>query len=279
MAQNIGGVTVSYNSPSGESWLLITPEPGVSRQLSVFLADSDLEGLAGVPERSDSSLVTGYGARPRGWSLPALESSFEYWARSETGELETVLRSWRDAWDFEQPGDYYDAGHQVTFGELWVSSPVGGAFWAEVSDPVFPSFPAGVNRAREVRESMSFRIRSGHWWGESEFFTGEVVVRPEGDRPLSPRCRLLWDGSATSVTFPSGLTVSLPEIGVERIINLDRGMSGQVLRPDGTVDTGGWSALQGVVHGVSLRPKVESRWVLGDGVTLEVTPRFLSPWR
>ena len=91
--------------------------------------------------------------------------------------------------------------------------------------------------------------------------------------------RLHWTGEASSVTFPDGRKVTFPKLGAERYINLDFGMAAQVTRPDGTVDTNAWSGINGAIHGMTLAPNEPTEWVLGAGMTLEVTPRYLSPWR
>lgn len=267
--------TVSYESPAGDLWTLITPDG--SRDLPIFLADNDLSGWSGKVSRSDSQSVTRLGARSTGWKLDPLKIEIPYVAQALSGTVDTVLREWRRAWDFEQPGDY---GYPTTVrsGKLWVADG-GESYWAPVCDPEFPDLPKHSQRVRAVEEVMSCRSMVGHWFGATEHFEGTVSIRVRGDRPLSPSLRLAWDGSATSVTFPSGLKLNLPNVGGRRFINLDRGMSGQVTREDGSVDTGGWSALQGLVHGLSLRPGDTSDWVLGPGLTLEVTPRFLTPWR
>lgn len=279
MGVPMSGVVVSYESPNGDEWSLLTPDRAPRSSQPVRIVEDGVQGLVGRVEREETESITGYGVRSLGWRTPPLEITLEYVLRSEPGELETLSRAWRQAWEFEQPGDYFDVGPAPRPGKLRVWSPVSEYFWTPVTDPQFPDWPNSLRSARRVRESMSCRGRLGHWFGDVRRFTGAATVRVPGDKPLSPSCRLVWDGSATSVTFPSGLTVNLPAIGVTRYINLDRGMSGQMTRPDGTVDTGGWSSLQGVVSGISLRPNVDSSWVLGPGLTLEVTPRYLSPWR
>lgn len=261
------GTIVEYESPDGDVWTLITPERGRSRSQRVVLAPEGLEGLSGQVEETEVESVTGYGVRGDGWKIPVLDSTVSYTLRAPMGELEQTARAWRRAWPSWEPG------------RLIVRSAFGEDFWCPVSVPAFPEFPNGLHRRTTLQESVTFRNKKGHWFGSTELFTGPVTVRVGGDRPLSPSLRLRWDGQATSVIFPSGLRVNLPAIGVERIINLDRGMSGQMTRPDGTVDSGGWSSLQGIVHGVSLRPGEETTWVLGAGIALEVTPRYLSPWR
>ena len=97
----------------------------------------------------------------------------------------------------------------------------------------------------------------------------------DGDFPLSPSCRLRWDGTASTVKFPSGVSVKFPALGSPRYINLDYGMSAQVTREDGSVDTNVWSGLQGKLFGVTLEPNVPTDWELSAGMTLEVTPRYL----
>lgn len=263
---------ISYESPSGDVWELAAP--GSGRYRPVSLVEGGTEGFVGRVERSTTDTVVG--VRSRGWKLVPLEITLKYYLRASRGEMGQVSRLWRDAWDHEQPGDYFDL-EAPRLGRLVVDR-VEGRFWTPVSDPIFPDIEQDLRSQTIVQEELSCVGLDGCWFGETVSYTGEAVVRAQGDRPLSPSLRLVWDGSATSVTFPSGLKLNLPAIGSERNINLDRGMSGQMTRPDGSVDTGGWSSLQGLVSGVSLRPGVESLWVIGSGLRLDVTPRFLSPW-
>lgn len=202
----------------------------------------------------------------------------DYAVRAPKGELESVMRAWRRAWETVEPGDYGDPG-VVERGRLRVFSPEGGNFYTEVSSPSFPDWPSSLRNKTVVEEQLKCVSWSGHWLGETTYHTGAFTFRVQGDKPLSPSMRLRWDGQATAIGFPTGLTLNLAATGLERFINLDRGMSGQMTRPDGTVDTLGWSSLQGLVHGMSLRPGSQSTWSLGPGLTLEVTPRYLSPWR
>lgn len=270
------GALVEYESPEGDVWVLSSPERGPGRR--IFLKPDGVGGLSGVADRTAVESVTRYGARPQGWKLAPLGITLDYTLYAGKGELESLARSWRRAWATEEPGDY-GYPHEVKRGRLRVASSAGGSFWTPVSSPVFPDWPNSLRGKTTLEEEMSCKGYLGHWFGEPSFHEGTVKFRVKGDRPLSPQLRLRWDGSATAVTFPSGFRLTLGATRQERIINLDRGMSGQVTRPDGTVDTLAWSGLQGLVHGMSLRPGDESSWVLGAGLTLEVTPRYLTPWR
>ena len=270
--------SIEYESPDGNVWLLSSTEKLPASVQPVVLTEDGVDGFSSKVERSEVEAVGRYGARPSGWKAPPLEITLDYAVRAPKGELEATMRAWRRAWDSVEPGDYGDPG-VVRRGRLRVFSPEGGNFYTEVSSPSFPDWPSSLRDKTVVEEQLKCVSWSGHWLGETEYYTGAFTFRVQGDQPLSPSMRLRWDGRATSVGFPTGLTLNLAATGLARYINLERGMSGQMTRPDGTVDTLGWSSLQGLVHGMSLRPGSESTWSLGPGLTLEVTPRYLSPWR
>ena len=122
-----------------------------------------------------------------------------------------------------------------------------------------------------------YQCLDGYWSGGVSAYTDNVTVTTPGDLP--PKLRLKWDGQATNFTLPSGLSVSLAQGPGTRWIDLERGMQGQVTDEDGNVDTGTWSSLRGVLVGETLQPHTKNDFQLGAGLTLEVTPRFLSPWR
>lgn len=260
------GLVLNYESPDGDVWGMVSPD---DRTAPVVIPEDGIQGLVGRIEWTTTESVNQYGVRHDGFRTAPLDITLDYVLRSHAGDMETLSRMWERAWSFAEPG------------KLRLFSAAGGMFWTPVHEPVFPDWPFAFRRQRLVQGQMSCRGLLGHWFGETERFTGAGTFRvnPGGDRPLAPSLKLIWDGSETSFRFPSGLQVNLPAIGAERHINLDRGMSGQMTRPDGTVDSGGWSSLQGIVSGVTLRPGEDSVWVLGAGITLEVTPRYLSPWR
>lgn len=268
-----------FTSPNGESWNLTPENVGGIRVPSVMLLEEEVTGLVGRVDRTLGESVNAYGSRSLGWRTPPLDISLGYLLRSARGDMPVWSSTWRSAWDIDVPGDYPGDLVPATPGRLEVATGGGERCWTPVVGADFPDLPHGLGGVTKLREVMACRSMVGHWFGEVESYTGTFTFVVRGDRPLSPKMRLVWDGSATSVTFPSGLKLNLAAGEGVRFIDLDRGMSGQVTRPDGSVDTLGWSALQGLVHGMSLRPGSESSWVLGSGMTLEVTPRFLSPWR
>lgn len=279
VSTSLSGVTVNYVSPDGEVWNL-TPDPrGAGDTPMIVLIAEEVTGFEGRVERTTGESVNGLGVRSLGWRTPPLDITLGYLLRAGRGDLPAWRAAWRSAWEIDVPGDYPGDLAPAEPGRLEVATGGGERFWTPVVDAVFPDLPHGLGGETRLQESMTCRSLVGHWFGETESYEGSFTFTVRGDRPLSPSMRLVWDGSATSVTFPSGLTLNLGAINQPRFINLDRGKSGQVTRPDGSVDTLAWSNLQGLVHGMALRPESESTWVLGSGLTLEVTPRFLSPWR
>ena len=244
--------------PTGETFILA----GGKNQRAFILPDT-VKGFETPVEHKYRDSVTSYGNRSVGWKIPAVDSSFDFYLR-DPGNVADVYRRFRRA---------FRSGSRIMF-----RSPA-GVFYSRIEVPVF----ADANRELATRKSfqgtVSFRRPDGCWLGDTEYFTGNATVMVDGDEPLSPSLRLHWTGAASSVTFPDGRKVTFPRLGAERYINLDFGMSGQVTRPDGTVDTNAWSGVNGLVHGMTLTPNEPTEWVLGAGMTLEVSPRYLSPWR
>lgn len=272
-------VSVQLTSPEGDVWEMSDHDPYHFSGPRVVLLADEVSGLVGRVDRSKVQTVNRLGVRSRGWSTPALDMSLGVLLQAERGDLPRFARLFRDGWLGEEAGDY--AYELVPPERPTISVQEGGGerFWTPVSDVHVPDVPHGLGSSTSLHQTITMSGDLGHWFGDGILFgEGEHEITPAGDRPLWPLLKLHWDGSATSVTFPTGVTVHFPPIGVPRTINLDRGMSGQVTRPDGSVDTASWSALQGTVTGVVLRPGSPSLWEIGAGMTLEVTPRFLSPW-
>lgn len=264
------GLLVEYESPGGRLWELTAP--GADRWKNLFLLPGGLSGLSGRVEWEEVETVTGYGVRPanrRAWRTPPFDVTLTLGMRAPRGELESLSRRWERDWSGVEPGT------------LILRSVAGGRFEASVTDAVFPDWPSNLNNLTYLETSVTARVRAGHYLGKRETWgPGTHTIRVKGHDPLSPSCRLVWDGQATSVTFPSGITVTLPAVtGGTRYINMDRGMMGQVTKPDGTVDSVVWSALQSSIKGITLTPSQQSTWTLGSGLQLHVTPRYISPWR
>lgn len=262
------GLIVEYEPPTGPRWMLTSADG--DRHRNIFLQPDGISGLRGRVEWDESESVNQYGVRRTGrqnFRTPPLDISLNVGLRAERGEMESLVRRWDRVWSFFEPG------------RLHVRSVAGGVFWTPVVDPVFPDWPDNLVSRRYLEVSMSCRALKGHWFGRTEQYVGEVQVHAKGDAPLASSCRLVWDGRATSFKVPGGDTIFLTSVSGKRFINLDRGMTGQVTTDTGSVDSATWSALLGKVHGVSLEPGSATEWQLGAGLTLEVTPRYLSPWR
>ena len=262
------GLTVEYVSPSGEVWELTSPDG--DRHRDVFIQPGGISGVSGKVTWDEAETVNQYGTRRTGkdnFRTTPLDVDLKLALRCAPGEMEALYRRFSQAFDFYSPG------------KLRFRSTLGGEFWAWVTDPTFPDWEDNLTRRRMMEFPLSLRVLEGHWYGALESYSGEVTFVAKGDRPLVPVCRFRWDGSATTFKIPDQLQVTLPAISEPRYISLERGMVGQVTRMDGSVDTALWSQLMGRVHGISLMPGTESTWQMGAGMTLEVSPRYLSPWR
>lgn len=249
---------IEISPPSGESFILA----GGKSQRAFILPDT-VSGFETPVEHTFLESVTAYGDRSVGWKIPAVESSFGFYLRDSSGVAD-VYRRFRRAFR--------------TRSQLVFRSPA-GTFYSRVEIPVFTDANRDLATRRSFKGEVSFRRPDGCWFGETEYFTGNATVMVDGDAPLVPSLRLRWSGEESHVTFPDGRRINFPALGAQRLINLDFGMSAQVTRPDGSVDTQVWSGLRGKVHGMTLAPHEVSEWSLGSGMTLEVTPRYLSPWR
>ena len=261
-----GAARISYVDPTGKVWVLWGTEDSAVRGQEVFLPEGGWDDGEAAVDFVEQETVGRFGAGVRGWKVPAFDGELSLWIKGDKRPTVQAWQRWQRAWSAFKP-----------FGQLRVMSEAGVNRYANVklrgfSKPEF--FPRGDVL---MEHSVSYRCLDGCWFGEVEKFTGTVSISAGGDLP--PLLRLRWDGQATSVRFPAGNTVLLSSIGAERWINLDRGYMGQITDVDGNVDSQAWSVLRGVIGGVEIAPDEVANFELGVGLTLEVTPRFLSPWR
>ena len=261
----LGGLQVSYTSPHGEVWGLHYPTVKESEVQRVVLKESGLEGATAQLEETTVESVNQFGSRMAGFTLPAFDVTSEVVITSDVLSLDKQEREWRASWSVFKPG------------KMTVVARDGANRWTPARLVSMPDVPYELRRRRYWETSVTWKLASGCWFGATQRYFDTVTLVAPGDLP--PSLRLRWTGEESHVTFPDGRKVNFPVFGSERIINLDFGMAGQVTRPDGTVDTNVWSGLQGKVHGMSLTPHELTEWDLGPGMTLEVTPRYLSPWR
>lgn len=262
------GYKVVYTAPHrpGEQFILHSMLDAEADAQRVVLKEGGFgDGVGGVDFASAES-VTRYGSRVLGMKVPAFTGSLDVVVRPGPDEsvMET-LRDWRNSWSYfadgllkvvaRDGGDREARVRLVKFGEVEVD-------------------PSGVTL---IEDSIQYSCLDGYWTGGVTTYTGNVTVTTPGDLP--PKLRLRWDGQATAFSLPSGLSMSLASGPGVRRIDLERGMQGQVTDEDGNVDTGTWSSLRGVLVGETLQPHTRNDFQLGAGLTLEVTPRYLSPWR
>lgn len=258
------GVRVSYSSPQGHGFELLSPPGEGRRRRPVNIPEGGLDGLVSSLDFTDVESVTRYGARQVDFKTSPLEFDLPVVVTNADKPLDAQDQDWRQAWS-----PFKD-------GKLTVVNVAGQNRWTPVRLSSITAPPHLLHRKRAVEVTVSARAMSGCWFGATQRYFDTVTLLPVGTLP--PSLRLKWDGSATSVTFPDGRTVNLPAITGTRFINLDYGYSGQVTFENGLVDSVVWSQLRGLVTGLTLTPHEPANFVLGAGLSLEVTPRYLSPW-
>lgn len=256
-------ITITVVAPSGDQFVI--SDPKLHRQQSVVLLAEGFGGGEGKIDHTTQEAVTRYGVRRTGFKVPPISGSLNVLVTDDVEDLSVAFRRWRAAWSYTQPGKLKVEWRDGHTSEIEVV--LAGA------DPLPSSF-VGLHVMEDQIEWENF---SGVWSGGVRTYAGNVTVTVPGDLP--PKLRLKWDGRSTSFTLPSGLRVSLGSGPGTRWIDLERGMQGQVTDADGNVDTGTWSSLRGVLVGETLQPHTKNSFQLGAGLVLEVTPRFLSPWR
>lgn len=263
------GSQVTYTSPTGEVWLLAGTGYGLkdADQRAVLLEGGFTGGVAN-PNVTLNNAPTGVGQWAGEFTLPPLEGELSVVIMDTPVNAGRTFRNWRQSWT------------PFNDGVLKVVDRGGGNYWT----PVRLS-PGGLGTVdldpayrRAIPDSVEWRGLEGCWYGTPKEYTGTAEVVPLGD--LRPSVRLKWDGSPATVTLPTGQVVTLPDITRgSYFIDLNRGMSGHVTNEAGETMVAAWAALRGLILGVTLAPYVPTTWILTEGVTLEVTPRYLTPWR
>lgn len=262
------GYKVVYTAPHrpGEQFILHSMLDAEADEQRVVLKEGGFgDGVGGVDFASAES-VTRFGSRVLGMKVPAFTGSLDVVVRPGPDEsvMET-LRDWRNSWSYFEDG------------LLKVVARDGGNREARVRLVEFGEVKQDPSGVALIEDSVQYQCLDGYWSGGIRAYAGNVTVTVPGDLP--PKLRLRWDGQATAFSLPSGLSMSLATGPGVRWIDLERGMQGQVTDEDGNVDTGTWSSLRGVLVGETLQPHTTNDFQLGPGLTLEVTPRYLSPWR
>lgn len=258
------GHQVSYTAPNGEVWGLHYPTVAESEVQRVVLAEDGLSGATAVLEETEVESVNRYGSRMAGFKLPAFDVTTGVTVTSDVMPLNRQEAAWRNAWS------------PFKTGKMTVVARNGANRWTPARLVSMPDVPRELKNGRYLETSVTWKLTAGCWFGATQRYFDTVTLMPVGTLP--PSLRLKWDGSATSITFPTGSTVNLPAITGTRFINLDYGYSGQVTFESGLVDSVAWSQLRGLVTGLTLAPHEPANFILGAGLTLEVTPRYLSPW-
>lgn len=263
---------IVYTSPGGESWLLAGTGHGVGdADQRVTLLKGGYTGGDANPDITYNDSPTGHGRWDTGeYTLPALEGELSVLINDTPATAGRTWRRWRASWS-----EYKD-------GTLRVIDRSGLNFWTTAR--LKPGGRGDVNQdpalLRVIPDAVSWVGNLGHWWGTTRTFdAGQHVITAGGNMP--PSTALRWTGAASSVTFPTGVTVTLPSVTPgSYLIDLNRGMSGHVTNADtGATEHAVWAALRGRMLGITLTPGETTTWTLTGGLTLEMTARYTSPWR
>lgn len=260
---------VTYTSPTGEVWLLAGTGYGVpDANQRVVLLEGGFTGGVANPNVTLNDAPTGLGQWAGEFTLPPLEGGLSVVIMDTPVNAGRTFRNWRHSWT------------PFNDGVLKVIDRAGGNYWTPVR-----LVPGGLGTVdldpayrRAIPDEVKWRGLEGCWYGVPKTYTGTAKVVSSGD--MRPSVSLKWDGSPATVTLPTGQQVTLPDITRgSYFIDLNRGMSGHVTNEAGETVVAAWAALRGLILGVTLTPHVPTTWILTEGVTLEVTPRYLTPWR
>lgn len=260
---------VTYTSPTGEVWLLAGTGYGVpDANQRVVLLEGGFTGGVANPDVTLNDSPTGLGQWAGEFTLPPLEGELSVVIMDTPVNAGRTFRNWRRSWT------------PFNDGVLKVIDRAGGNYWTPAR-----LVPGGLGTVdldptyrRAIPDEVKWRGLEGCWYGVPKTYTGTAKVVPSGD--MRPSLRLRWDGSPATVMLPTGQRVTLPDITRgSYFIDLNRGMSGHVTNEAGETVVAAWAALRGLILGVTLTPHVSTTWTLNAGVTLEVTPRYLTPWR
>ena len=260
---------VTYTSPTGEVWLLAGTGYGVpDANQRVVLLEGGFTGGVANPDVTLNDSPTGLGQWAGEFTLPPLEGELSVVIMDTPVNAGRTFRNWRRSWT------------PFNDGVLKVIDRAGGNYWTPAR-----LVPGGLGTVdldptyrRAIPDEVGWRGLEGCWYGVPKTYTGTAKVVPLGD--MRPSLRLRWDGSPATVMLPTGQQVTLPDITRgSYFIDLNRGMSGHVTNEAGETVVAAWAALRGLILGVTLTPHVPTTWILNEGVTLEVTPRYLTPWR
>lgn len=260
---------VTYTSPTGEVWLLAGTGYGVpDANQRVVLLEGGFTGGVANPDVTLNNAPTGLGQWAGEFTLPPLEGELSVVIMDTPTNAGRTFRNWRHSWT------------PFNDGVLKVIDRAGGNYWTPIR-----LVPGGLGTVdldpsyrRAIPDEVKWRGLEGCWYGVPKTYTGTAEVVSLGD--MRPSVRLKWDGSPATVSLPTGQQVTLPDITRgSYFIDLNRGMSGHVTNEAGETVVAAWAALRGLILGVTLTPHVSTTWTLNAGVTLEVTPRYLTPWR
>ncbi|WP_313548337.1 hypothetical protein [Corynebacterium sp.] len=277
---------IAYRAPgeSGSTWNLATPIGAERQGQSVLLLKGGTEDFDAQPALTKRATVNGFGERAIAANLPSFGSSIKVLIGKHGIDLREADRAWRQAWQLvihngELPN--FDPFDPTLSGRFIISETGGRNLWLPVYATEMSSLDANYRGRRTLESTITWESLAGTYFGSKITKEGTFVLTVPGD--TYPAARLRWDTSQSGyVAMPNGQSLTLepgPGTSGIRYINLERGYAGQVTREDGTVDTEVWSQLRGAVLGIHLTPHEEINWAMTIGLSLEVVPRHLSPWR
>lgn len=263
-------------SSGAQVFNIATPHGHERADQPVMLLQGGTDGFSVRPDVARKATANRYGERVVGKKLPPFGGTMKVVVGDPALRvpLAHIDRQWRRAWSpFEDT-------------ICTVAATDGGNAWAHFRLTDMTDVPNNLRGRPSYPCDVAWTCLDGAWFGKSRTYTGEAEVRDISDPGLSPLVALEWDTARDfEVQFPAGNRVRLARADYKGDLpetvtfDLSTGMMGQPTTPTGEVLDTLWSAFQGKLHGVDLKPREPTRWSLSPGLTLRVTPRYLHPWR
>lgn len=127
--------------------------------------------------------------------------------------------------------------------------------------------------------TISVVCMQGLWVGETKTYGpgASVQVENPGDFPCYPK--IVWKGRDKTVTPPGATPISLPTTNATRVLDSDPGTGYVITDRAGSVDVGVWRTMRGLAVYGRVDAGDKAVWGASEGVTLEVTPLCMNPWR
>lgn len=263
-------ITVSH--PNGQLFPIATTRPEERRNQRVMLLKDGAAGFEAYPAVNTKPSTTGIGERIINRTVGAFSGSLKVLVGAPGLNLQKIDNDWRNTWATDptrqKPTRITVVGEGAQNRHINV-------YATGISD-----LPSSYRGIPSYECTVAWKSYSAYWNGPTaKYGPGTHTVIATGD--MIPNARLIWDTSkSATATLPHGQTLTLNAANAgKRYIDLSPGKVGHVTTDTGTTDSIMWSQLRGALLGAHVPPHTPTTWTLSDGLTLEVTPRYYTPWR